>query len=149
MKRDTLFKAKDKVSNQWVEGDHIFYSMQDFIIKRGTLERVKVESNTLCQSVGMSAYWENKENELMEAPLWEHDLLEIKNDGYVMYKDTILVEVMFDCGSFILVSDDFVDGYIPLFDVVEYGEVPYINGKVVGNAFDNPEILDKNNEVER
>ena len=123
--------------------------MQDFICKRGTLERIKIEPRTLSQYVGINTYYENEKGEEIETPLWEHDLLEIKNDGYGAYGDTIVVEVMFECGTFILVSDEFVDGYIPLFDIVEYGEVPYINGKVVGNVFDSPELLDKNNEVER
>lgn len=141
MSREILFKGKRIDNGKWITGDYLFYSIQAFIIERGSLDKVKIKRDTVCQYTGLSAFYENENGEDVEAPLWEHDLLEIKFDG-----QTILAEVTYEGGGFILVSNDFVDGYIPLMDIVECEDTLWVRGKVVGNVFDNPELLDKNYE---
>lgn len=80
----------------------------------------------------MTAYWFSSDTELQNCCVWEHDLLE------VLYKGKkVIAEVVFDCGMFILASNEFADTYIPLSDVteIEDGKV-YVNAKIVGNVFD-------------
>ena len=93
--------------------------------------------DNIMECTGLTAYWDTTENELQEREVWEHDLLEVEYNG-----KKVIAEVKFECGMYILASNEFVDSYIPLFDVVQIEDVGWLDAKVLGNIFENPELLE-------
>lgn len=144
--REILFKAK-KVTNgkKWMKGYYFYDSNTEkhFLCNWLAVGMLEVDPDTICQSTEMNAYWDDLEGELEEALVWEHDLLEVDYEG-----KKVIAEVKFECGMFILASNEFVDSYIPLFDVVQLEDQGWIDAKVVGNIFDNPELLNIRSEHE-
>lgn len=152
--RDILFKGKCIDCGKRVEGCYIRDVSRD---NAGDLSKFAykiqplfpqafahpVDPDTICQSTEMNAYWDGPECELEEALVWEHDLLEVDYEG-----KKVIAEVKFECGMFILASNEFIDSYIPLFDVVQLEDQGWIDAKVVGNIFDNPELLNIRSEHE-
>lgn len=158
--REFLFKGKQISNDEWVEGSLLIdekgnhyigtyipkYTPDTYMIPaRGmgkTMTRfvgmgfVMVDPETVGQYTGLTAYWEECENEMHEADVWEHDFLEVTYEG-----EKIIAEVEFEAGMFILCSNEFCDGYIPLFDVTSVDDIYYINAKKIGNIHDNPELL--------
>lgn len=96
----------------------------------------EVDPKTVGQYTGLQTYWYEFENEPQEADVWEHDILEVDYDC-----KTITAVVRYEAGTFILCSDDFVDGYIPLFDVAIVEDEYYMTARKIGNIHDNPELL--------
>ncbi|MGG1442126.1 YopX family protein [Brevibacillus laterosporus] len=80
---------------------------------------------------------------------WVHDDVEdnkIFNGAIVEFQHeerTIICTVCFECGGFMLVSNEFEDGFIWFSDVVESdGKYNWIPGtKVIGDIYQNPELL--------
>lgn len=151
-----ICKAKRKDNNEWIKGYYCpkkaycfdnrvppIHTIISEFSSTGVVSK-EIDINTLCKCVGIEAYW-TEQNKLcifdINSMLWENDILEIEYNGKV-----IQTEVKYENGTFILGSDKFTDGYIPLLDVIELEETPYICGKVIGNTFDNPELLDRLNE---
>lgn len=144
---EILFKAKSVDGKRWVEG---YYFARPLLEKHFILcdsAQWQVDRDTLCRRIGMHASWDDPEYKSKESDVWEHDLLEVDYDG-----KRIVAEVKFECGMFILASNEFTDSYIPLLDFVEHdGDNRWIDAKVIGNAFDNPELINgmKDPELER
>lgn len=149
--RDILFKAKRKDNGEWVEGFYFCMVHDDgrhihhFIMPIGIdlsfgtpIEKIQVEIDveTLCQWTGLTAYWTAFENEPQEWDVWEHDLLEVDYEG-----KKVIANVKYEGGMFILASNEFVDSYIPLFDVVQIEDDYWIDAEVIGNTIDNPELI--------
>lgn len=61
-----------------------------------------------------------------------------------VYKDkTYIGEVKFEAGAFILACNDLPDSYITMLDIIECDrDYWWIDGKVLGNVFENPELLE-------
>lgn len=133
-KHTHAFSTNSHLDGRWVEG---YYAGEDYI-NSPDIGELFINKNTLCQSTGLSAYWTDSNDNLVDKSVWTHDLLEIKYDG-----KPIIAEVVFDyhCGMFILYSEEFPDNYIPLHEVIEMDDTAWIVAKHLGNAFDNPEII--------
>lgn len=138
--REIIFKAKRKDTGEWVDGllwkkkydsNKIFISC--FPDKDDNEEVFVVDQDTICQYTGLTAYWDDGDE---EASVWEHDLIVVDYRG-----KTVIAEVKYECGMFILASNEFVDSYILLFDVVILEDGGWVDAKVIGNVFDNPELL--------
>lgn len=138
-------------NTEWVIGYPVFGNKHSFLVtscidkvfpeqENLSTNAVEIDKDTLCQSVEMRASWDGPECETEEALVWEHDLLEVDYEG-----KKVIAEVKFECGMFILASNEFIDSYIPLFDVVQLEDRGWIDAKVVGNIFDNPELLKEHN----
>lgn len=150
--REILFKAKRIDNGEWVEGFYFCMVHEDgrhvhhFIMPIGVdvnlgtpIEKIQVEIDidTLCQYTGLEAYWTAFENEPQECDVWEHDLLEVDYEG-----KKVIANVKYEGGMFILASNEFIDSYIPLFNVVQIEDDYWIDAEHIGNIFDNPELLE-------
>ena len=125
--------ANEYLDGTWVEG---YLSAEDHIYSPKLEGEFLIDKSTICQYTGLEACWIVFENEPQECDVWEHDLLEVKYEG-----KKIIAEVMYSAGMFILVSDEFTDSFIPLFDVVQVEDgCSYIDAEHKGNIFDNPEL---------
>ncbi len=93
----------------------------------------EVDANTVCRNTELKAVWE-VDDVSKSCEIWEHDLLKVEYDEMV-----IIAEVMYTDGMFILVSNTFADGYVPLFDYVnmENGNYHFVEAEHMGNVFDN------------
>ena len=132
--REILFKAKRKDNGEWVEG-HLIQSpymggvrswistpedktrLRAIATYYGDWRAVEVSTDTICQYTGLTDKNGNK--------IWENDIISYPK--------------IYAKGKVIFMEDTFV-----LFD--EYEVEQYINGiwnefEVIGNIFDNPELL--------
>ena len=134
--REILFKAKRKDNGEWVEGGYFSepYTEKKFIIcwnsfGLGFNEFIEVEPDTICQYTGLVDKNGQK--------IWENDIVSAWSEG----KNAI--------GKVIRRADGLYIMY-PAYQNKEFwGLCPKKNGKttveVIGNIFDNPDLL----EVER
>lgn len=143
-----LYKAKRSDYREWVKGYLLFdeFDKQHRIITElrystGTHINTdcapRIIKDTLCQCTGLTAYWIDFEDKQHKCDVWEHDLLEVDYKG-----KKVIAEVKYEGGMFILASNEFVNSYISLFDVVQIEDDYWIDAKVVGNVFDNPKLLE-------
>lgn len=149
-----IFKAKRTDNGEWIEGNLITFEEDAYIMELENtyirthytgedcvefdMRAYKVDKNTICQYTGLEAYWTAFENEPQECDVWEHDLLEVNYEG-----KKVIANVKYEGGMFILASNEFIDSYIPLFDVVQIEDDYWIDAEVIGNIFDNQELLER------
>lgn len=136
--RDILFKAKRIDNGEWVEGSLIARpnSTRRFIVDnnnetalRGCTtgcsdkfdwRSVEVDPNTICQYTGLTDKNGNK--------IWENDVVEIPTEDEYFH-----LKWEEDTARFVMSSNSF----IVTFDNYWSHEV-----EVIGNIFDNPELLE-------
>lgn len=119
MSRDILFKAKRKDNGEWVEGDLFHtYANRVFIAKMSHNNMHEVIHDTICQYTGLTDKNGNT--------IWENDIIQykdIKALGKVEYiEDSFYLKYVYDCKQYI-------GGMWNKFEVI-------------GNIFDNPELLE-------
>ena len=135
MNREILFKAKRKDNGEWVEGYYVYCRKRHYILPVlnkaiGFDERedewVEVDPDTICQYTGLT----DKNGE----KIWENDIL--RRDGYWDMR------IEFENGAFMVRNADKIQYInrvtytsISTFDIKEY--------EVIGNIFDNPELLEE------
>ncbi len=157
-----LFKAKRKDNNEWIEGfyrEWIIYDnsgnnkAMNYFIDQEHGESEVIYPKTVCQRLH-DVFWYFEEGEGVEEQIeaaWQNDVIQIcMSDGT---KHTGFVDVEF--GNLIFVSNFLSDGYIYLHELSEEltGEtfevvdgILYIRAKLLGNRFDNAELLGDNYE---
>ena len=149
--RDICFRGRDTKSGKFVDGFYVRLNGKEHRIYDGYAETdcgnyypvyYQVDPETVGQYTGLSTYWYEFENEPQEADVWEHDILEVDYDG-----KTVIAVVRYEAGTFILCSDDFADGYIPLFDAITVEDECYMTARKIGNIHDNPELLEVTDNV--
>ena len=129
MSREILFKAKRTDNGEWVEGYYVYCRKRHYILPLlneaiGYDERedewIEIEPDTICLFTGLSDKNGKK--------IWENDIVEIASeDGY------FLCEWDDDTARYVLNGD----GLTVDFDNYYGYEV-----EVIGNVFDNPELLE-------
>ena len=134
MNREILFKAKRKDNGEWVEGYYVYCRKRHYILPVlnkaiGFDERegewVEVDPDTICQYTGGRDKYHTK--------IWENDICKVntqnidKEDGYFV--------VQWDAETlrFVLTGN----GLVFDFDNLRMEQV-----EVIGNVFDNPELLE-------
>lgn len=122
MAREILFKAKRKYNGEWVYGNYAFNDSlnkdRHFIFQNYAYEH-EVDVNTLCQYTGLKDCNGNK--------IFENDVVYIpREDEYFK------IEWEEDRAMFVMNGD----GVTVTFDNYWSHEV-----EVIGNIFDNPELL--------
>lgn len=72
-----------------------------------------------------------------ETEIYNHDIVEFEYEG-----KTDIGEVKFEAGTYILACNSLTNCYITLLDIIENDrDYFWITGKVIGNKFQNPELL--------
>ena len=146
MAREILFKAKRIDNSEWVEG-YLFETQENsYIAYNGQFDDdlflspsnifIRVDKNTICQYTGLTDKNGNK--------IWENDV--VKKHFYTDYdacansEEYTGVAKFMDCAW---VIDSFRGKYKcvrPIFEAMAYSkDVEYF--EVIGNIFDNPELL--------
>lgn len=135
--REILFKAKSKSGNDWVEGYYaklgIDEHIEHYIIQNMALTKlfddwkknmqfidVEIIPETLCQYTGMKDRYGNK--------IWENDI--------VLYDDEIVTIKWDDDYRAFEVNGDRCQENLGEFEEYEL--------EIIGNTFDNPEMLEIN-----
>lgn len=126
MAREILFKAKEKYDRVWIEG---FLSMLDgeyFICGRDDVG-LFIDESTICQYTGLTDKNGNK--------IWENDVVKVESD---------VIGSPFGCGMFGKIEySDCAFWVVPKILI----ETTYLFAdecaeiEVIGNIFDNPELL--------
>ena len=122
MAREILFKAKSKRDGKWIEGSLLVNEqgtcmISAYLIGSGMIF-LTVDSNTICQYTGLTDKNGNK--------IWENDVVKDKESNiYKCYWCSCNCEYMLDDGV-----ESFGLGYRSEKDL-----------EVIGNIFDNPELL--------
>lgn len=124
---EILFKAKRKDNGEWVEGGYFSepYTDKKYIIRwnstgMGFNEFIEVNPDTLCQYTGLADKNGKK--------IWENDIVEVAGeDGYFK------CEWDEDAARFALNGDGLI---------VDFDNYYGYECEVVGNIFDNPELLE-------
>ena len=149
MRREILFKAKRVDDGEWVEGNVIEDGVtgQTFIHsagnsvnesdkanEEGCLKFVafEVEPETLCQYTGKND--ENKQK------IWENDIVKI-HSGYIDEEDGyFIVEWDKDAARYYSINGEGLS--------VDFDNVYGYECEVIGNIFDNPELLEGGKQIE-
>lgn len=130
--REILFKAKRMDNREWVKGwlfktqehSYIAYDMQfddDLFLSPQNIF-IEVDTNTICQYTGLTDKNGNK--------IWENDV--VKDKGICL-----LGSVEYDEEHGMYVINEVNDGYQNFQEFWSCTEV-------IGNMFDNPELLERN-----
>ena len=128
-----LYRAKRKSDNQWIYGnliqtDNGVYIIQNYVPQH-LIENYEVDKSTICQCSGKHDIPENK-------MIYEHD--------FVSFLDTYSTENGYAeqyCVGEVLWDDEELCFYVTNRLSAESYEV-LDDCKVIGNRFDNPELLE-------
>ena len=137
--REILFKAKSVYDGEWVEGyyirDQYHIGGKDIIFYRKDSDRFTVYTNiidieTLCQFTGLCDKNGNK--------IWENDILMAHLDEFYP-EDTTCETVEWGFAGFVVHEANSTDReYLDKFDLENF--------EVVGNIFDNKELLQEESD---
>ena len=135
MNREILFKAKRKDNGKWVEGYYLNVAKINHFICTGKIkldgavkgiiapEMYAINATTLCQYTGLTDKNGKK--------IWENDICDtFENDS----KEILRNVVKFEDGCFKVFKKHYLSMHL---DCYEESDL-----KVIGNIFDNPELLE-------
>lgn len=139
-----LFKAKRTDNGQWVKGAVLFHDDKATIFNRhpadGSLQGFEVDPSTVCQCTRLK----DKNGKL----IWENDILH--NGNYFVVKWNV------PCARFDIVLNNSynipIGKWEPMIcdwktnDFKEYKKA--VDYEVIGNIFDNPEIIEEREDIE-
>lgn len=134
--REILFKAKQKVTGKWVIGDlrqdhelgeaYIFgwkYYVYKEELQREPFE-YEADTETVCMYTGL--------NDKNISRIWEGDILKIVSGGIDEEDGFFIVKWDNNGARFILESDSLL---------TDFDHIYGTNCEVIGNIFDNPELI--------
>ena len=137
MAREILFKAKGISDGKWVEGLlTIMWGQYHIINPNDENTAYPIDTDTICQYTGLTDKNGNK--------IWENDVVKYKNADGIKFNGTTLTvigKVVYNekTASFAVYGKDEIGGkhcdYFPIKNV-----------EVIGNIFDNPDLLEEKHE---
>lgn len=143
MSKDILYKAKRVDNGEWVCGlpiyknyirvftEHEYEDEDGRKIKYSTTKDYQVDPKTMCEFIGLTD--KNKNN------IFEHDIVDYEDcPASDYYRETIIINrgvIEFENGAFFVTNRETVE----MDDLVYKG---VMECSVVGNIFDNPELLE-------
>ena len=139
--REILFKAKRIYDGKWIEGyylrDQYHIGGKDIIFYRKDSDRFtvytdRIDIETLCQFTGL--YDKNGDK------IWENDIFQYTDEAMVIQKD--LIEYNETHASFVRLHNAEKLGLQYLW----IDEATCNHGEVIGNIFDNPELLQEESD---
>ena len=140
--REIVFKAKRVDNGEWVEGHYTECRGETFIgIDTSSMFEIfcppvirwfKVSSETLCQFTGLCDKNRNK--------IWENDIFQYTDETMVVQRD--LIEYNETHASFVRLHNTEKLGLQYLW----IDEATCNHGEVIGNIFDNPELLQEESD---
>lgn len=133
MSREILFRAKEKETRIWFEGDLVrdvdgfgeHRTMIYQILGKGLWQEVFVNPETVCQYTGM--------NDRNGRKIFDGDILKCHYDEFNP-EHGVNSKVFWNENGW-AIQEDYSD------DISRLGQYDYERGEVVGNIFDNPELL--------
>lgn len=150
-----LFKAKELDDGEWVQGyyvkgldafenceeAHIIFEPNEMFYSSGETDGwYKVDPTTICQCTGLK----DKNGTL----IWENDI--VKKESYIDYdncansEEYIGISNVMDC-AWVIETIRGRKCTRPIFEAMSYSE-DVKHFEVIGNIFDNPELLGRSNE---
>ena len=136
--KEILFKGKRIEDGEWIEGyyqkRHDFLGNEEHLIfyadGHTVFDHAEVSSGTLCQFTGLCDKNGKK--------IWENDILMVHLDEF--YPEDVTYEtVEWNVAGWVGCETDSIDRqYLDKFDLEHY--------EVVGNIFDNPELLQEESD---
>ena len=148
--REILFKAKRLDNGEWVEGfyfefkgeTYIAEMRQTFMTTYYTEESVvdfnmrayEVEAETICQYTGLTDKNGNK--------IWENDIVKCYSFDCSGREVEFISDVFWDDCSWLLHEEEHCDGMLFYFDKNIKFESHVSEIEVIGNIFDNAELLE-------
>lgn len=128
MNREILFKAKRLVDGGWAYGDLSQHKTGKKFIKAGSATHsFEVDADTICQYTGLTDKNGNK--------IWENDLIECKEFSKGCLIKHFLSQVEWDADGTGFTFKDSKFGWAFMDSLAVY------ECQVIGNIFDNPELL--------
>lgn len=129
MNREILFKAKRIDNGEWVEGQYVYITnpltedgkpIKHLICNGTNIFNDLIDSDTICQCTGLTDKNDKK--------IWENDIVELPDEeGYFTCKWEE------DAARFVMNGDGLT---------VDFDNYWSYQTEVIGNIFDNPELLE-------
>ena len=138
MAREILFKAKRIDNGEWVEGllsilnkgnisdEGILETESVLAIQRPLFGMIEIDPNTICQYTGLCDKNGNK--------IWENDVVRKTDTNPLGWRRVRECKVSFNKRGYWLLTTTYGDGYW----ICEFESEQL---EVIGNIFDNPELL--------
>lgn len=128
--RKILFKAKRLDSGKWVEGHYFAKLILNYHCIIEGENQWEIDPNTLCQFTGLTDKGGNK--------IWENDIVEVSD----YWRATV------DTTRHLVKWNEAMSGFSPYIDYDSDCCIYYYpeNSKVIGNKFDNIELLKGGNQ---
>lgn len=141
--REILFKAKRKDNGEWIEG-YYYKRIQENIVADAiekydgninSIEYYEIDPETICQFTGLLDKNGNK--------IYEKDIVKCCSVTVNNVEGEFVSDVFWHDCMWMLHEGEYCDSMLCYFDMsCEWGShVPEI--EVIGNVFDNPELLSK------
>lgn len=130
--REILFKANRISDGEWVEGYYVeqYGSTQIYLLDEDSREYefdcVHIDKNTLCQYTGLTDKNGNK--------IWENDVVKKVDTNALGWARERYCKVSFNKMGYWMITTEYGDGYW-------IGEFESEQLEVIGNIFDNPELV--------
>lgn len=147
MAREILFKAKRMDNGEWLEGFVFETNDNSYIAYNGQFDDdlflspsnifIRVDKNTICQYTGLTDKNGKK--------IWENDVVKkhfyTDYDAYANSEEYVGKVEYLDFAWCITFEENKHKCVYPIFMAVEFKDAEYY--EVIGNIFDNPELLNK------